>query len=119
VLAAFLPLTIFFFVVLFLKINVTLSVLHGYVFFAQTVSLPGVLRVMLTATKGDYPYMALRCLLSLYTIWNLDLRIVIPGTCLGTDTLQSLALDFVIGLYPLLLLVLTYGSFHVKQHKKN
>jgi hypothetical protein len=114
VLAAFLPLTIFFFLVLFLKINVTLSVLHGYVFLAQTLSTPGILRLMLTSTKGDYPSTAFRYLMSLHTIWNLDFfRAVIPEICLGTDTLQTLALDFVIGLYPLLLLVLTYVMIHL------
>ena len=46
---------------------------------------------------------------ALYGIWNLDFfRFVKYGICLGTDTLQTLALDFIVGVYPLLLLAMYY-----------
>ena len=46
---------------------------------------------------------------SLYGIWNLDFfRTFDLGICLGTDTLQTLSLDIAVGIYPLLLMVLSY-----------
>ena len=42
--------------------------------------------------------------LSLYGIWNLDfLRTVIPHICLNVTTLQVLAPDYVLAVYPLVL----------------
>ena len=35
------------------------------------------------------------------------------GICLGTDTIQTLALDIAVGVYPLLLMLLTYILIHL------
>ena len=46
---------------------------------------------------------------SVYAIWNLDFfRALIPGICLRLTTLQVLALDYLIAVYPMLLMVITY-----------
>ncbi len=46
---------------------------------------------------------------SIYGIWNLDFfRSFNSGICLETDTLTTLLLDFVIAIYPLFLIALTY-----------
>ena len=53
--------------------------------------------------------MAVRVGAMVYGIWNLDFfRSFDLGICVGTDTLQTLALDLAVGVYPLLLMLLTY-----------
>ena len=112
-LAAFLPLTVFYFIIILMKINITSSYLHGYVLYAQIISAPGITREILTVSSESNVSYA-KWLGSLYQIWNLDFfRLVIPGNCLGTDTLLTLALDYIIGIYPLSLLVLSYVLIHL------
>ena len=114
-LIAFLPLTAFYLVVLLFKINITFSHLHGFVFFAQLFTIPGFVRTALKTIRNEPVMMSLySCLTSLYEIWNLDfLRSYIPSFCLGTDTLQTLSLEFLIGVYPLLLMVASYGLINL------
>ena len=115
VLAAFLPLTIFYMIILFLKINVISSHFQGFLFYGQTVSLPALTRVsflivkLYSETDSKAADIAIRCLTSIYGIWNLDfLRPINFGICFHTDTLQTLALDLIVGVYPLLLMVVSY-----------
>ena len=110
VLTAFLPLTAFFFMVLFFRINIASSHLHGIVFYSQMVSMPALLRSIIVTIRS-FPTVetALRIGAIFYGVWNLDFfRSLDLQICLGTDTLQTLALDIVVGVYPLLLMVLTY-----------
>ena len=115
VLAAFLPLTVFCFIILFFKINVASSRFQGFLFYSQVISMPAMVRVFLLLgvykSKSDAiaAHVAVRCLAAFYGIWNLDFfRSVDFGICLGTDTLQTLALDLIVGVYPLLLIVVSY-----------
>ena len=108
-LAAFLPLTIFYIVILFFKVNVASSSFQGFLFFCQTISLPTFIRVLIMIQYSKTVHTAIQCLTTFYGIWNPDfLRSMNFGICLGTDTLQTLALDLIIGAYPLLLIVVSY-----------
>ena len=112
VLLAFLPLTVFYFVILLFKISVTSSHLHGFVYFGQGVSMPIMARYILANAyfrKHSYLNSPVRFVGMLYGIWNLDFfRSVNLGICMDNDTLQILALDLAVGIYPLLLMGLTY-----------
>ena len=111
VLAVFLPLTVFYFIILFFNINITSSHLHGFVYYSQIVSTPSALRIMeLTITTFNNEIQTLlRFIGMFYTPWNLDLlRPLRFKICLGMDTLQTLALDLVVGIYPFVLMILTY-----------
>ena len=47
--------------------------------------------------------------LTVFIIWNLDFfRTVLPDICLHLTTLQVLALDYLIAVYPMLLMVIAY-----------
>jgi hypothetical protein len=109
-LMAFLPLTAFSFTILFFKVNITSSHFLGFVFYSQAVSTPHVLRIYILVLK-DRP-LALRILRwvgVLYGFWNLDFfRLMYLEICLGTNSLQTLVLDLIVGIYPILLMVLTY-----------
>ena len=110
VLYSFLPLTIFYFIVVFFKINATSSPLHGFIYYSQVFSMPALARPITLYFKHHS-----NCLIvwkyggSLFGIWNLDFfRTFDLGICLETDTLQTLSLDIAVAIYPLLLMVLSY-----------
>ena len=110
ILAAYLPLTVFYFGILFLKINATSSKLYPYILFAQFASLPMVARVMLMFLENQKTAQTIiRWTIMLFGIWNLDFfRTFDLGICLETDALQNLALDIAVGVYPLLLMIITH-----------
>lgn len=110
ILAAFLPLTIFSFIIILFKINATSSHLHGFVYYSQVMSMPVLARMLFQITRTQPKVQAfIRSLLLLYGVWNFDFfRSMNLGICIGTDTLQTLALDFAVCIYPLLLALLTY-----------
>jgi hypothetical protein len=114
-LAAFLPLTIFYIIILFFKINVVSSRFQGFIFYSQMISLPAMIRIHLMYMKyprtgESYNELGLRVLAAFYGIWNLDFfRSVDFGICLGTDSLHTLVLDLIVGGYPLLLMVMSYA----------
>ena len=110
ILAAFLPLTVFFVLVLSCRLSATSPKLLPFVFFSQFFAIGPNVRVVLAATES-YPFAAslAKVLFALYGIWNLDFfRTLLPHICVNVDTLQALALDYAIAFYPLILLVITY-----------
>ena len=111
ILAGFGPLTFFYFFVVLFNINVTSSHLHGVVWFSQALSIPALARGIMLAGNNEYPNLlrVSRVLIPFYSIWNLDFfRSVIPDICLNVTTLQALALDYLVALYPLLLILFSH-----------
>ena len=50
-----------------------------------------------------------KLLMSLYAVWNLDFfRPFYSNLCLGIGILPTLALDYAVAVYPLLLVLITY-----------
>jgi hypothetical protein len=108
-LAAFLPLTIFYLIILFFQISVMSSRLEGFLYFSQIISAPAIMRAVVLNHKSKFDDIAQQCTATFYGIWNLDFfRSMNLGICLGTDTLQTLALDYIVGTYPLLLIGVSY-----------
>ena len=115
-LAAYLPLTAFYLLVLAFRINVaSSSLMYPFVAYAQGVTFPILVRLeWVIVNKKHLTKTAMRWMAMIYGIWNLDFfRSFDLGICLGTDTLQTLALDLAIGVYPLLLMLLTYILIHL------
>ena len=111
ILAGFVPLTVFYFFILAFNINVTSSRLHGVVLYSQVISMPAFMRIVLfTFRVQDMNYLkAAKVGLVFYSLWNLDLfRSVIPDICLNVTTLQALALEYLIALYPFVLILFSY-----------
>ena len=103
---AYLPLTAAFFFVITFKISVTSGHMVAYILTCQILTTPTLLRVMTL----DDPFIN-QFILSLYAVWNLDfLRLTYPPFCLhpGMTSLHVLALDYLVGVYPLVLILLTY-----------
>ena len=108
--AAFVPLTVFFIVILWCRISATSPKLYAFVNFSQNVTFSANVRLILAAI-ASYPKIRtlVRCIAALYGVWNLDFfRTLIPHICLEVNTLQALALDYAIACYPLLLIVVSY-----------
>ena len=106
-LAAYLPLTIFYLLVLLFKINVVSSSLYPFVIYAQAVSIPINGRIALMFLKNQQT--SVRWVEMLYGIWSLDFfRSFHLEICLGIDTMQALSLELAVGIYPLSLLLVTY-----------
>ena len=120
-LIAFVPLTLFYYFVLFFKINATSSHLHGFVIFSQAISTPAFGRVMLIAikhTKNNYIILTVKILSAFYGFWNLDFfRMLIPGICLDLSMPSIIALDYAVAAYPILLTILS--CILIKLHDQN
>ena len=106
-----LPLTIFCILIIILRVSVTSSLLNGFVLFAQLITTPIVLRIVLSGfllSPGKFPQILslIKVYTSLLGVWNLDFfRADYHPFCLhpNTTTLQILALDYIVAAYPLLL----------------
>ena len=110
IMAAYLPLTLFYLIVLFLKVNVVSGHLHHVVLFSQAMSIPALSRILFKSLQKQPTYfIGAKVLLSLYGIWNLDFfKPFYSDLCLGIGIVPILALDYVIAVYPLLLMTVSY-----------
>ena len=73
IMAAYLPLTFFYFLVIFFRWNAVSTHLHPIVFFSQSFSLPALVRAMLLNLRYQYEVTdAFKVILSFHGIWNLD-----------------------------------------------
>ena len=104
--AAYLPLTLFYIIILFFKINIISTHLFAIVVVSQIVTPPAVSRAILNIDSCAGNCYLFLVLLSLHGIWNLDFfRPFYSDICLGMGTLPTLALDYAIAVYPLLLMI--------------
>ena len=117
----FLPLTLFYVIVVIFRITATSGGMNGYVFMCQMIATPISLR--LSARLRIKPTTSFGILHNLYVsfleIYNLDFfRSIYPLFCLHPklSALQILLLDYVVAVYPLLLVVSTF--FFVKLHNR-
>ena len=120
VVAGFVPLTFFYFFVVFFNINVTSSHLHGVVWFSQIVSMPAQIRIIMLAVHNQYPQLhtIAKIIPVFYSFWNLDFfRSIIPDICLNITTLQALALDYLVALYPFVLIIVSYFAIELYDKK--
>ena len=120
VLFAFVPLTFFYFFVVLFNINVTSSRLHGVVWFSQAMSSPTLVRLILVSSRygNQRALIAAKLFLLYYSFWNLDLlRSVIPDICLNISIVQAFALDYLLALYPFVLISLSY--LIIELHDRN
>ena len=106
---AYLPLTVFLCVVVVFRIGVTSPALQVPVLLCQLFSQPFVLRLLIQLIR-DLNYLCyMKFFLTLYGIWNLDFfRLVVPPICLPLNTMQMIALDYLVAVYPLFLLACFY-----------
>ncbi len=120
IIVAFAPLTLFYFVVLLFNINVTSTRLHGLVWYSQALSSPVLVRLILPIISLSAPALLtpIKVTYIFYDFWNLDiLRSILPDICLNVTTLQALALDYLVALYPFLLIFISYFIIELHDRK--
>ena len=120
ILVAFVPLTFFYFFVVLFNINITSSRLHGVVLFSQALSMPAFVRLIVTTLRhrNSNFQVAAKVFLFFYSFWNLDmLRSALPDICLNVTTIQALALDYLLALYPFLLILISYFFIELYDRK--
>ena len=106
---AFLPLTLFLVAMVVFHVSVASPYLAMAIFLCQIYSLPESVRVFLINTRGSKSEIVVRFFATIYGIWNLDFfRTLVPPICLKLTTVQVIALDYLVAIYPLLLLVCFY-----------
>ena len=107
---AYLPLTVFLCIVILFRISVTSPAMHGPVLYCQILSSPASLIYFLQLTRGTHTLYYIKFLSTVYGIWNLDFfRSLIPLICLPLNTMQIMALDYLVAVYPLFLLTCFYA----------
>ena len=117
---AFLPVTLFYILVLVFKFRANSPLICEFILFCQLIGSSFQLRfdgVDLFEHKSKNSKQLTLIGLSIYGIWNLDFgRLLYKPFCLhpSLSTHQVIALDYLIAVYPLLLILLTY--FLVKLH---
>jgi len=102
--AAYLPLMVFFIIIL------SSPQVNAFNLVSQILAAPANVQFMLLVLQG-HPEISVvaRVALAMYGIWNLDFfHTLIPHNCLQVNTLKALALDYGIGFFPLIMLVVTY-----------
>ena len=123
---AFGPLTVFCLLICIFHISATSAYLHGFIFFCQIFTMPTILRMLGNThgykTANFRTHISEQIYISLFGIWNLDMfRMFYKPFCIhpGMTIVQALALDYLTALYPLVLLVITYGlvSLHARNNR--
>ena len=121
---AFGPLTVFCLLICFFHISATSPYLFGFVLYCQILSMPTIVR-MGQNTNGfkeakEGTRFGERFYVSLLSIWNLDiLRAFYEPFCLHPhmSIVQALALDYLVALYPLVLLLIAFTLVYL--HGRN
>ena len=119
-LVAFVPLTFFYLIILLFNINVTSTRLHGVVWYSQVLSTPILARLIMPVLRQNIPTLLIpaKVIFIFFSFWNLDIfRSVLPDVCLDITTLQALALDYLIALYPFLLILVSYFIIELHDRK--
>ena len=110
---AYIPLTLFYFMVIIFRISATSGLMAGYITVCQLLTIHGVIVWVQTIQ----PIITPLYLYLLLPIWNLDFfRSFYNPFCLHPklSALHVFMLDYAVALYPLILILLTY--FAVKLH---
>ena len=123
-LTEFLPLTIFFFIVVLFNISITSAPANAFIFAAQilptTFKIDGDGAILLSNITGSSAVTALKDAYVIpYDIWNLDFfRTVLPKYCLSSNltTLQLIAMGYITAVYPLLLIGIFYAFVWLYDH---
>ena len=116
--AALLPLTLFYILAVLFRLNVTSSALNGIVAIVQCMSSPVQMNVLDAAQYrfSKAAYKLIKFLVTVGCITNLDFfRMIYHPFCLHpkASILHIQSLDYIVALYPFILILITYGLVSV------
>ena len=108
---AFIPLTIFYVVVIVFRISATSEKLVGYVMVSQILAMPAQLRYLSITHNTRFRQRAINIAISIHSIWNLDFfKSYYSPFCFNNQlsSIETASLNYIIALYPLCLILVTY-----------
>ena len=116
----FVPITIFYLIVLFFRINITTAPMVAFVFYSQI----GVSTFLVASNRYLFDttltYQFLNVLITFYGIWNLDFfRYIIPPFCVSPNLkpIHITFLYYISAFYPLCLIIASWLCIHL--HSRN
>lgn len=116
VVLAYLPLTVFFILVMVFRISANAETLSGYILMSQIITTPAQLRYISSLKMNKYGSVATKIASAALAVWNLDFfRGVYEPFCYheSMSALHIVSLEYLIALYPLCLILLTYVIVYV------
>ncbi len=108
ILLAFLPMTIIYFIVIVFQISITSNRMVVFVFTCQTLTAPYIIKALTHTLHNRY---FVKLTIEYLSFWNMDLlRNIHDPFCLhpSLNIMQVIALDYVVAVYPMILIVITY-----------
>ena len=108
---AFLPLTAFYVIVITFRISATGDYLSGYILASQILTTPYILRYITALHTSHHNQGVIKVAAALFAVWNLDfMKSIYTPFCYdkSTNILLVSSLDYIIALYPLGLILLTF-----------
>ena len=113
--AAFLPLTLFYIIVIMFRLSATSPMLNALVMVNQVLAIPSVIHQLYSSNLVTYPYYHVSFTSQffvelIFAVWNVDFfRSIYSSICLYPNLKyqQILLLEYIIGVYPLSLIFLT------------
>ena len=124
---AYVPLTVFYFVVIIFRINALSASMNAFIFFCQIISCPAIMSLLSTFVyfSDKHPVddtidtiRLTEFLSTVYGMWNLDFfRMVYKPFCLhpNMSIIPLLCLEYAIAVYPLLLILITFMFFKLHE----
>ena len=103
--------SVFMIIILVFRVSVLSPKLHALVFALQNLAGPVNMRILVASEQYFAPLdiFAFQTMSVLYGVWNLDFfRTILNGVCLNISTLQVLALDYLVAVYPMLMMAIAY-----------
>ena len=113
---AYLPLTLFFVIVITFRISAASGAMNGFILTSQIAMSRALFQYYLSYIDETLKYRLkqiapLKAMVTFLGIWNLDFfRMIYTPFCLhpNMSTIQTRALDYAVAVYPLVLVVITY-----------
>ena len=113
----FVPITIFYFIIILFHVNVTSAPMVAFILFSQVaVSAFSTLISNRLIFSTSVIYRLANILISFYGIWNLDFfRFIIPPFCVSPllKPIHITFLYFISAIYPLCLIIMTWTCIHL------
>ena len=117
---AFLSTTWLYLACMMLNIPISSGIMVSYVLISQIYTIPDVMEAVISPSTDST--LGIKILISFYSVWNMDIfRAVYTPFCLhpSLSTMHTIALDYLIALYPALLMLLTYLTVSLYDNYKH
>ena len=107
----FVPITVFFTIILFFRVNITSAPMVAFVFFSHIIVAAFLNYGAVLRFEHPTAYYLVSGVVTLYGFWNLDFfRYILPPLCISPDLkhIHIILMDYVSAFYPLYLICITW-----------